>query len=82
MKQRDVLDTVAWAEKHFGSLVTNRQCPRRAVMRAVAAGLVRSAGVVELCDDDGFTRTPERQREGFVLTDAGRAALTTQGDRP
>jgi hypothetical protein len=76
MRQSDVLETVAWAEKHFGSLTTNRQCTRREVRRAVQAGLVRSVGLVEMRDDDGGTfyssRGATRVREGFVLTDAGR----------
>lgn len=75
MKQQDVLETMAWAEKHFGSLTTNRQCPRRDVLRAVRHGLVESVGIVELCDDDGFMVWPTRHREGFVLTDQGRDVL-------
>ena len=76
MKQRDVLETIAWAEKHFGSLTTTRQLPRRDMMRAVKAGLAQSAGIIELCDGDGFLISPSRFREGFVLTEKGRAALT------
>jgi hypothetical protein len=69
------LQTLAWGEEHFGSLMTNRQFPRRAMRRLVERGLARSVGVVEACDDDGFRLTPSRWREGFVLTDAGRARL-------
>lgn len=75
MKQRAVLETVADAEDHYGSLVTNGQCSRRDVMRCVNAGLVESAGLVTLLDDDCSPFAPERWREGFRLTQAGRAAL-------
>ncbi|HET7321863.1 MAG TPA: hypothetical protein VFI96_05150 [Longimicrobiaceae bacterium] len=71
----DRLETVAWGEENFGSLTTNRAFPRRTMLRLVKRGLVRSVGPVLLCDDDGFTAEPEREREGFVLTDAGRAAV-------
>ena len=71
----DVLDIIAWAEREFGSLHTNRVCTRRDVMRAVKAGWVESAGMCEQCDDDGSRLTERRAREGFVLTEAGRQRL-------
>lgn len=71
----DRLETVDWGEQSFGSLVTSRSVPRRAMLRLVERGLVRSVGDVELCDDDGFVVDSGRTREGFVLTDAGREAL-------
>ena len=37
--------------------------------------MVKSIGPVPLCDGDGFTIEPERYREGWVLTDAGKDAL-------
>lgn len=70
-----LLDQFEWGEEHFGSLLTGRTVRRDQVRRAVAAGVVESAGMVVVCDDDGFAREPERWREGFKLTDAGRAAL-------
>ena len=75
MKQIDVLETIDWSEGNFGSLVTNRQCSRRDVLRAVKNGLAKSIGQVLMCDDDGFHLDPERFREGFVLTDAGKELL-------
>ena len=75
MNQVELLQTVDWAERMFGSLTTNRQCPRRDVMRAIDAGLVKSAGMVQLCDDDGASLDPERYREGFKLTVAGKVRL-------
>lgn len=75
MKQRDLLQVVAWAEKYFGSLHTTRQVPRRDMMRAVKNGYAKSIGMAVACDGDGFVAYPERYREGFVLTDLGRRAL-------
>ena len=72
MRQHDVLETIAWAENHFGSLVTNTQCTRREVLRAVNKGLVVSVGDVFMCDDDGFHVDPEIIKEGFVLTAQGK----------
>jgi hypothetical protein len=74
MKQSDVLETIDWSEGSFGSLITNNQCSRRDVMRAVKNGLAKSIGQVLVCDDDGCHIDPEQWREGFVLTDKGRAA--------
>lgn len=71
----DILETIAWGEKMFGSLTTNRHCTKRDVAKAVRAGFARSIGQVALCDDDCHIIEPERYREGFVLTDAGKAEL-------
>lgn len=69
------LSVVAWCEELFGSLTTSRSLRRRDVMRLVSSGLVESAGLVVLCDADGYTRQPERYVEGFRLTSAGRSVL-------
>lgn len=78
MKRIDVLDTIGWAEEMFGSLVTGCNCPRRDVLRAVDAGMAKSAGMVVVCDGDGRTKEPERYREGFVLTEAGKSLLESR----
>jgi hypothetical protein len=78
MEERDVLETIAWAEQHFGSLVPNELCPREEVLKAVEAGLAHSVGAVVLCDGDGFTLRPEVWDEGFALTDAGHIHLRQQ----
>ena len=75
MKTLDVLQTVEWAMKHFGSLATSRQCTRRDVLREVKKGLVESSGFGALCDDDGFAVNSSREVKGFVLTDAGKDLL-------
>jgi hypothetical protein len=74
-KQYNALDSLEWGEKHFGALITNRQVPRRVVARLIALGLARSVGIVTVCDDDGHYTTPEREREGFAITEQGRKAL-------
>jgi hypothetical protein len=71
----DVLEWLEWGEKNFGSLATSRQVRRRDVLRAVERGLAQSVGDVVMCDGDGWIIEPERYREGFTLTDAGRAKL-------
>jgi len=73
--QRRVLRSVAWGTEHFGALVTGGSSPRRVVRRLVAMGLVKSVGMVAVCDGDGFLVHPERYREGFAITDAGEVAL-------
>jgi hypothetical protein len=70
-KLLDLLETVAWGERHFGSLVTNRSVRLRDMRRAELAGFVYSAGMVELVDDDGEIIVPERYREGWKLTSHG-----------
>lgn len=68
MNDLDVLDSINDCEEEYGSLVTNRDVKRRDVLRLVARGLVKSKGYV-------YVRAEDREREGFVLTDAGRAEL-------
>jgi hypothetical protein len=74
----DRLESIEWGEDNFGSLTTNRQFPRRAMLRLVDMGLARSIGQVVACDDDGWQVEPEQFREGFVLTEAGRKAVAAR----
>lgn len=71
-KQRDAVEAIGWGMRHFGSVVTNRHVRRRTVQALIRKGLAESVGRVQLCDDDGFMCEPERYREGFRLTHAGR----------
>lgn len=76
MAERDVLELAEWGEQNFGGgVVTNRVLRRREVLRAEARGLVKSLGRVPLCDDDGHIVMPERYREAWQLTEAGRIKL-------
>lgn len=75
MKLSDVLETVEWGEKNFGSVVTGGGLTKRNIDSAISKGLVKRAGRVTLCDDDGFTIQPERYREGYRLTAKGRRML-------
>lgn len=72
MKRRHLLETIADCEDQYGSAITGGDIRRRDVMRAVRAGLVVSAGIVQICDGDGCAVEPERFAEGFKLTEAGR----------
>ena len=75
MDQQMVLETIAWAEEHFGALQSSTSCSRRDIMRAVKKGLAKSDGYGIQCDAAGFTLDSHVDREGFVLTDAGREKL-------
>lgn len=74
-KQRQALRSVAWGTKHFGSLMTGRETSRRTVLALVKRGLCESVGMVAMCDGDGFLVQPERYREGFAITKAGKKLL-------
>lgn len=74
MKRQQVLEAVAWAEDLYGSLISGGRYTRRDLMRCVKAGLVESAGMVVVMDGD-FAKDPERYREGFKLTAAGRRLI-------
>ena len=80
--ESDALDSLAWGMKHFGGLVTNRACPRRAVLSLVNKGLAKSLGQCVVCDDDGFQKDPERWREGFALTDQGQRVYEERREVP
>lgn len=71
----DKLEVVEWATREFGSLITNRQFPRRDMLRLVKAGYCKSCGLVPMCDDDCCIMVPERYRGGFKLTSDGRKKL-------
>jgi hypothetical protein len=81
MKLLDVLETVKWGEEHFGSVITNRQLPRRDVLKAVDKGFVQSAGMVLVCDEEGHHKEPERYREGFKLTEKGKEVLESSSQK-
>lgn len=68
----DGLQTVAECEDSWGSLVTNRYFSMRRVRPLIEAGYVKSIGIVEMVNGDINEGT---EKEGFVLTDAGRAYL-------
>jgi hypothetical protein len=75
MKLMDVLETVAWGEKNFGAVICGGNLHRRDMTKAIEKGFVKSAGFAVVVDDDGFQVNPERHREGFVLTDAGKKLI-------
>lgn len=71
-KQIEYLSNVHWAERHFGSYAPRGSIHLKSL---VEKGLVKSVGVVCLCDEDGGIKEPERYREGFVLTEDGNKVL-------
>ena len=75
MKMDELLESVAWGQKNFGSLCSGGPVRLRDLRRAIKAGLVQSQGQVALCSPDGGTLDPERFREGFVLTESGAQEL-------
>lgn len=75
MNLYETLDTVAWGEKHFGCVIAGGPLKLRDIQRAKAKGFVESVGIVAVCDDDGALKQPERYREGFTLTESGKAKL-------
>lgn len=75
MKTIDVLTQLEWGMKHFDGLSSSRSLPRRDIVREIHKGLVESLGMMPLCDGDGFLIVPERYRECFGLTEAGRKHL-------
>jgi len=77
-RQRAALERVAWGTEHFGALVTGRVTRRADVLALRALGYVADAGMVAICDGDGFLLQPERYRQGWKITAAGRKALEVE----
>lgn len=76
-RQRAALESVALGTEHFGALVTGHVTRKSDVLRLYAIGYVADAGMVAICDGDGFVLQPERYRQGWKVTDAGKKALGT-----
>lgn len=74
-RQRAALERVAWGTEHFGALVTGRVTPVSVVRSLLHRGLVKDAGMISVCDGDGFLLQPERYRQGWAITEMGKAAL-------
>lgn len=78
MSQRDALRAVAWGTEHFGSLATGGNVRKRDMIALEKKGLVEDVGPVAMCDGDGFTIQPERYRQGWKITEAGKKALEAE----
>jgi hypothetical protein len=74
-KQHSALEAVAWGTEHFGALVSGRSHHRRTLVALATKGLVRLTSQVAVCDGDGFLLQPERYRDGWTLTEKGKALL-------
>lgn len=54
MKRLDALESIAWAEYHFGGgHITGRAIPKKQMNRLVQLGFVYSKGMGTKCDADG-----------------------------
>ena len=78
--EQDVLSWAAHNAKFGWSLTTSRTYRLTTVKALIAKGLVVHVGDVVMVDADGYTKQPERYRDGFELTDRGRAVLATSGE--
>jgi 23S rRNA C2498 (ribose-2'-O)-methylase RlmM len=74
-RQEEVLRRVAWGTENFGALVTGRMTPVAVVRALMKKDLVADAGMVAVCDGDGFLVQPERYRQGWKITGEGKAVL-------
>jgi hypothetical protein len=73
--QMRALETVAWGTEHYGALVTGQSTRRAVVLALLRKGLVADAGMVAVCDGDGYLLQPERWLQGWKITEAGKAVL-------
>lgn len=71
-KRRDLIETVEWGVRNFGSLMSGGTTRLRDLIKLVEEGYVESVGMCEPCDGDGFIIENRKPREGFVLTDKGK----------
>lgn len=79
--QKRALQTARRAEGLGMSGVLPGRRTRRSTLRSLeAAGLMRSEMMV-VCDGDGYALQPERERRGWTLTAAGRAAADAESLR-
>jgi hypothetical protein len=71
----DLLEAMESYQDRMGwHLNSGRHYRRRDMEKAARMGLAESARCV-VCDDDGFTKEPEREREGWTITPLGRKWL-------
>lgn len=73
--ERNVLEFAErMADLGIGGMFTSRLLRKRDAERCVAKGWL-CGQMLRVCDGDGCALEPERERWGYVLTDAGREAL-------
>lgn len=76
--QLEALEWAEWGEDNFGGgYYTSRVSTKRTAEQCVASGWLERRSLVD-CDGDGYHKEPERWRNGYVLTDAGRACLAAE----
>lgn len=72
--ERCFLEHAAHCERFGWRALSGRVAKRGAANSLVAKGLLTFAGQARVVDGDGYALQPERYRDGWELTDAGRAA--------
>lgn len=75
--QLTMLRDVSWATRHFDGMAARTAASLRRLRALEASGLVEAIGLVTVCDGDGYSIQPEREREGFRITKAGEALVAT-----
>lgn len=70
----DVLQCAEHNERFGWHMLTGRRIKKRDADLLVAKGFLADGGVVPMVDGDGFAKQSERERQSYVLTDAGREA--------
>lgn len=71
----DTIQAVAHCDGFGWKFCTGRSIRLRDVRRLVARRMMRDAGLASAVDGDGWTIQPERWRQSWELTDAGRAEV-------
>lgn len=63
--------------RHGWAMGSGGDVRRSDIERLVVRGLLKDAGFCTVVDGDGYALVPERERQSWDLTDAGRVALST-----
>ncbi len=69
--QRYALGRLCWGLEHFSGFFTGQRVRKSTVMTLVRSGLAEDAGLLVVCDGDGFAKEPERERFAFRPTEMG-----------
>jgi hypothetical protein len=71
--EQDALDHLEHMARFGWVALTGRTIRRATMVRLAARHLVRDAGMTVVVDGDGYALEPERLRQGWELTEAGRS---------
>lgn len=77
-RQLDALEWAEWGADNFGGgYFTSRSATKKCAEQCVARGWLERRRLVA-CDDDCHALEPERWRNGYALTEAGRQCLAAE----